>query len=307
MRSAERNELSGPGFRPFATRPRIALCVADAGHRHVLAGALDALDVAAEWIAPGDSDPLASTGAADLLLWSAPPPRLDIADMLLDRAALGDFALLVALPDADLDSWADAIGRRGVDVAAASDMEALVRVIGRVRSGARAQRARQGEDDPVRRLRDLGDEVARIAQALAAIPPHPDMVGEPASGYRAQPADTPRPVTAATVRGIIRARRLRDQYFAADLFADPAWDMLLDLTAAQLEGHDVAVSSLCIAASVPATTALRWISAMTEQGLLERHADPADRRRIFVRLSAEAEERMRALIAALVRTGGPVV
>lgn len=306
MRSAERDELSGPGFRPFAARPRIALCVADAGHRHMLESALDALDVAVDWIAPEDPDPLAATGGADLLVWSALPPRLDIADTLLDRAALGDFALLVALPDVDLDSWADAIGRRGVEVAAASDLEALVRVIGRVRGG-RVQRARQGEDDPVRRLRDLGDEVARIAQALAAIPPHPDMVGEPSSGYRAQPADTPRPITAATVRGIIRARRLRDQYFAPDLFADPAWDMLLDLTAAQLEGHEVAVSSLCIAASVPATTALRWIAAMTEQGLLERHADPVDRRRIFVRLSAEAEERMRALIAALVRTGVPVV
>jgi len=36
--------------------------------------------------------------------------------------------------------------------------------------------------------------------------------------------------------------------------ADPAWDMLLDLTAARAESRAVSVSSLCIAAGVPTTT-----------------------------------------------------
>ena len=35
------------------------------------------------------------------------------------------------------------------------------------------------------------------------------------------------------VRRIIRQRQLRARFFEADLFADPAWDMLLDLTAAR--------------------------------------------------------------------------
>jgi hypothetical protein len=37
------------------------------------------------------------------------------------------------------------------------------------------------------------------------------------------------------VRKIIRQRQLRARYFEGDLFADPAWDMLLDLTAARVE------------------------------------------------------------------------
>jgi len=94
------------------------------------------------------------------------------------------------------------------------------------------------------------------------------------------------------VRKIIRRRRRRETLFRADLFADPAWDMLLDLYAATLENGSVSVTSLCIAAAVPATTALRWITALTDARLLERVADPQDGRRIFIRLGAEARQRM---------------
>src|SRR5690606_9764038 len=75
-------------------------------------------------------------------------------------------------------------------------------------------------------------------------------------------------VTAQQVRDLLRARRLRDEFLPGDLFADPAWDMLLDLFAARLEQERVSVSSLCIASAVPPTTALRWIRTLTEKGLL---------------------------------------
>jgi len=94
------------------------------------------------------------------------------------------------------------------------------------------------------------------------------------------------------VREIIRLRRLREQFFDADLFGDPAWDMLLDLMAARLEHRKVSVSSLCIAAAVPATTALRWIQRMTAEGWLERHGDPHDARRVHIALSQDAATRM---------------
>ncbi|MEP2101260.1 MAG: winged helix DNA-binding protein [Parasphingorhabdus sp.] len=110
-------------------------------------------------------------------------------------------------------------------------------------------------------------------------------------------------IAADEVRGLIRARRLRDQYFDAELFADPAWDMLLDLMAAQLEGTKVAVSSLCIAASVPPTTALRWIKTMTEEGVFERKADEKDGRRIFIELSEGAAAGMVGLFASVRREG----
>lgn len=83
---------------------------------------------------------------------------------------------------------------------------------------------------------------------------------------------------------------MRDQYLPADLFADPAWDMLLDLYAARLEGEPVTVLSLCIAAAVPTTTALRWIKLMTDAGMFVRNDDPRDGRRIVIGLSESAGE-----------------
>lgn len=94
------------------------------------------------------------------------------------------------------------------------------------------------------------------------------------------------------VRRIIRQRQLRARFFDGDLFADPAWDMLLDLTAARAEHTRVSVTSLCIASGVPPTTALRWIGQMTESGLLQRVDDETDRRRAFITLSDQAAEGM---------------
>lgn len=94
------------------------------------------------------------------------------------------------------------------------------------------------------------------------------------------------------VRGIIRRRQLRGQFFKDELFADPAWDMLLDLTAARAEHRRVSVTSLCIASGVPTTTALRWIKVLEQSGLVERKEDDTDRRRAFIALSDEGAETM---------------
>src|SRR3546814_13025020 len=75
---------------------------------------------------------------------------------------------------------------------------------------------------------------------------------------------------AKLVRRLIRKRRQREQHFPSDLFADPAWDMMLDLYAAHYERREISVSSLCIPAAVPATTALRVITPMVEAGRFVR-------------------------------------
>jgi DNA-binding response OmpR family regulator len=94
------------------------------------------------------------------------------------------------------------------------------------------------------------------------------------------------------VRRIIRQRQLRGRFFDGELFADPAWDMLLDLTAARAEHQRVSVTSLCIASGVPPTTALRWIGQMTEAGLFQRVEDEADRRRAFIALTDRSADGM---------------
>lgn len=163
----------------------------------------------------------------------------------------------------------------------------------------------KGEGESIR-LRRLTEEVGRIARVLAQLStarPASEISGlsDMVRGFHGEGPHldfSGAPPAAADVRDVIRRRRLRDRYFGADLFADPAWDMLLDLYAARLEGVPVSVSSLCIAAVVPPTTALRWIGTLTSKGLFVRRADPADRRRIYIDLSDEASDAMAAWFGA---------
>ncbi|MDO9367031.1 MAG: winged helix DNA-binding protein [Sphingopyxis sp.] len=97
---------------------------------------------------------------------------------------------------------------------------------------------------------------------------------------------------ARAARDAIRQRRKREDHFPSELFADPGWDIMLDLYAAHYEGEAVSVSSLCIAAAVPQTTALRWINMMANDGWLVRQNDPTDGRRTYLKLSDEGRSRL---------------
>lgn len=154
-------------------------------------------------------------------------------------------------------------------------------------------------DGGIAGLRQLSEEVSRIARMLATFSERQHGAADGAAGDAV--------VDAVTIRAMIRARRMREQYFPAELFADPAWDMLLDLTAAGLEERPVAVSSLCIAAAVPPTTALRWIKTLTDLGMFVRVSDPSDRRRVFIGLSDEVAAGMQACLAATRNAAGTII
>lgn len=167
-----------------------------------------------------------------------------------------------------------------------------------------SDRVREGE---AARLERLNSEVARIAEVLARLarpdsPERPDdIVADRRQTFALQTYSGVPDMSARDIRRVLRHRRLRDEFFTGGLFEDPAWDMLLDLFAAELERAKVSVSSLCIAAAVAPTTALRWITRMTEAGLFERRPDPRDRRRAFMVLSPRASDAMRRYFAAIGR------
>ena len=101
------------------------------------------------------------------------------------------------------------------------------------------------------------------------------------------------------VRALIELSGTRSTYLPGKLFSDPAWDMLLDLAEARLAGKRVSVSSLCIAANVPATTALRRIGDLVAENLATRIRDPEDGRRVFVDLTDEAFGQMMAYVSGV--------
>lgn len=88
------------------------------------------------------------------------------------------------------------------------------------------------------------------------------------------------------VSSILRSRKLRSKYFNGGLFADPAWDLLLEPFKAHLEQRRISASALFQAGGVPQSTNFRWLAKLEADGLIERHADPLDARRSWVHLSS---------------------
>ena len=219
------------------------------------------------------------------------PERL--VDQLEAEARSGRCPAVIAAPFDLIDSLEAKLVEPGIELLI--DAGPADRAVALARLASWTETKNAGVSDDIARdngdvrLRQLSDEIGRIAATLARLStgPGPGPVEQP------EPTGDVPPVSLETVRQVLRARRLRSRYFGEELFADPAWDMMLDLLQAEIAQHRVPVSSLCIAAAVPATTALRWIRSMTDAGLFRRRADPHDGRRVFVELSPPTSEALR--------------
>ena len=247
----------------------------------------------------------------------------------LDLRAANSGALLIVSTSVDaLDDVFACLDQSNPQLLVEPSRAERIVALGRVLAQIPNLRVRElGEEDRLMLLR-LTEQVSQIAQRLERLAPTtaPERIG--AEGEGAFRFESPKPKFAAEgeepdqrlaratrpplpelklVRKIIRQRQLRERFFDGDLFADPAWDILLDLTAARAEHARVSVTSLCIASGVPPTTALRWISQMVETGLLERIEDEVDRRLAFITLTDKATEAMARYFAELGSGGTRVV
>jgi DNA-binding MarR family transcriptional regulator len=104
---------------------------------------------------------------------------------------------------------------------------------------------------------------------------------------------------------LLMARRLREEVLGAELFSDPAWDILLDVYAAEAKGGKIQISSLAPVNGVPSSTARRWAHKLIELGLLERERDDRDHRLSYIRLSRHGHERIVLFIKRLLAKGPP--
>lgn len=134
------------------------------------------------------------------------------------------------------------------------------------------------------------DPRSRVALIMANV----ERLAEEASFVTSGSAPSPQ-----FVRRIIDARAARRHFFSDDLFADPAWDILLELYVLRALQQRTSVSKLCLAAGVPTTTALRWIEKLHSEGLVEREPDRLDGRRVWIALSDTGFEVMTAYLEAI--------
>lgn len=228
------------------------------------------------------------------------------------RVARAGAKLIVSTSMAGLDDVFAVLDQSAPRILVAPSRAERVVAVGRIMGEAGASRVREmSEEDRLALLR-LSQQVEAIAQSLdrmtkpLAQQSHPGMTS--IAGYKRASEPAPAAFVASgqtqlpdprMVRQVIANRQARMRFFDAELFGDPAWDMLLDLTAAHGEGAQVSVTSLCIAAAVPATTALCWLTQMVESGIFVRVPDPADKRRAFIALSDRSLTAMAGYFASL--------
>ena len=316
----------------FADRPHVREQMREdalgAGFRVTEAG-----DIAS--LLDGDARPLGDVVLVDCPVVDgailAALSRLDV------RAANASLELVVSTSVEALDDVFGALDQCGPQILVVPSRAERMIALGRVLARMPQRRVRElSEEDRLVLLR-LTEQVSQIAERIDRISTSAASVrgAAPAGNATGVPSDagafrfdtarlgagtegddaTDRLVRAARaplpdprlVRRIIRQRQLRARFFDGDLFADPAWDMLLDLTAARAEHTRVSVTSLCIASGVPPTTALRWIGQMTEAGLLQRVEDETDRRRAFITLTDKAADGMARYFAELNATASRVI
>lgn len=166
------------------------------------------------------------------------------------------------------------------------------------------------EEDAMR-LRSIAEELAMIASSLVP-------AGDVGTGDTAlSPVTDPNHLGDYTqlsqlemgqivdlARALYRSRRMRPRIFNDDtLFGEPAWDILLDLFIAEADKKPLSVTSACIGASVPTSTALRWLVILEERGFLRRENDKADARRVFLHLTTDGHARMMTYFTQLLREG----
>ena len=135
----------------------------------------------------------------------------------------------------------------------------------------------------------LSRQIAELKDSLSLFQAETDFEVVPGRPILVQSTRTG---TEEVLRIMTRELADRRRFLPAGLFADPAWDMLLDLYLADILSKRISVSSLCGASNVPATTALRWIGALDREGLIKRTADPRDARRYYISLSEAGLQRM---------------
>jgi hypothetical protein len=161
------------------------------------------------------------------------------------------------------------------------------------------------------RLKSLAAELVGISKSIdtegLATPPQafmfqeagtPDALGE-------EVAETGDLALAAAAERLYQDRRRRSRFFPSHLFAEPAWDILLDLFVNGVRNRAISITSACIAGGIPATTGLRWLGLLEKEGLLVRETSGEDARVTWVRLSEQGMNAVRGYIAETTGLASP--
>ena len=107
-------------------------------------------------------------------------------------------------------------------------------------------------------------------------------------------ADTSDADLVAHCRRWIAYRHRRQDFFDRDLFDECAWDMLLHLFIADLQGQPITDEHLVAEAGCSLPVGLRWMAHLEKEGDIDRRVGTGDT--MLVTISDDARGRMRQLM-----------
>lgn len=123
-----------------------------------------------------------------------------------------------------------------------------------------------------------------------------------------EPADrqVDKSVAVGVAKRLYRLRRMRDRYFEAGIFGEPAWDILLSLYIARAEKRPVSTTDACLDAAVPTTTALRWLTKLEKEGHVRRHPAEDDDRVVLIEVTEGTFDRLSKFFMAIGDLSEPI-
>lgn len=83
---------------------------------------------------------------------------------------------------------------------------------------------------------------------------------------------------ASVAEAIIAFRRTRRNFLPADIFSEPAWDLLLELFIADSEGRRLTAADVSDRCDIPPTVLSRWLKYLSKAGFVigDGHGDLTD-------------------------------
>lgn len=97
---------------------------------------------------------------------------------------------------------------------------------------------------------------------------------------------------------ILKRRRERTREFSSSFFGEPAWEMLLELYVRESFGVSSTIAQLKPCLQVRASTLLRSLHRLADDGLVARMAHPLHDGTEFVELTARARQALERYLAA---------
>ncbi|HTN60429.1 MAG TPA: hypothetical protein VL147_02600 [Devosia sp.] len=147
-----------------------------------------------------------------------------------------------------------------------------------------------------RDLTRLADELAGAAR-LAEHHAGNDNSTSAASSDETTPLAAPRDYFEA----LLIQRRERERCLGNELFSEPAWDMMLELMIARIDGREMRISELGAGHHGPGTVTRQYVDALVEAKLIEQYDCTEGSPDCHLALSSEAARRMAELYRARTR------